>query len=350
MGKAAAGDAGRIIFLTIKEGTEKGKVVQVKQTLKAGRYRIVDIFAYGGMGILFLARDTRVFDNQVLIKTVKYQASEFAFDRQKALYNIYQLRQMFRREQRVLCELNSRGINNIPHMNDFFHDFNPELAVNAYPFGKLQKQEDHTFLNIKIDVYREPYLVMERIYGVPFVDRIDQMSEEAILTIVRDVLVILAKMHKPKPRPDGSTLQLIYMDLKPENILFDEAGRITLIDFGGTMPVVNGKKRKEQKGALTHGYAAPELGAMFSSSDEVDGRADLYSAGAVLWRAFTGKDPMRLANPVTNPFPVLSPDELPPGINGALKDLIVKALERDVKKRWSSAKEMVITLNHILGV
>ena len=57
-----------------------------------------------------------------------------------------------------------------------------------------------------------------------------------------------------------------------ENILVDRRHRMTLIDFGGTMPVVDGKKRKETKGALTYGYAAPELQTLFSSTDRVDGR------------------------------------------------------------------------------
>lgn len=348
MATGGVDDAARVVSLSFKGGSEKGKVVQIKQALKGGRYAVDDVYAYGGMGIIYGARDTRIFDNEVLIKGIKYQASEFAYDRQKALYNIYQLRQMFKRERRIICDLRNRGINNIPHVNDFFYDQNPEFALKTYPFGALQAEEDFKFLGIRMDVYREPYLVMERIYGVPFVERMKRLSKRAILTIVRDVLVVLSKMHERKTRPDGSTLEMIYLDLKPENILVDACNRMTLIDFGGTMPVVNGTKRKEQRGALTHGYAAPELGALFSSKDQVDGRADLYSAGAVLWRAFTGKDPTRLADPTTNPFPVLSPDELG-DVKGPLKDFIAKALHRDVGQRWSSAREMIGGLSPILG-
>ena len=199
-----------------------------------------------------------------------------------------------------------------------------------------------------MDVFREPYLVLERIYGTPFLERMKRRSKKAILTIVRDVLIVLSKMHERRTRPDGSTLEMIYLDLKPENVLVDSCNRVTLIDFGGTMPVVNGKKRKEQRGALTHGYAAPELGSLFSSMDQVDGRADLYSAGAVLWRAFSGKDPTQLADPTANPFPVLSPDELG-DVKGALKDFVAKAIQRDVRQRFGSAREMIAALNPILG-
>jgi serine/threonine protein kinase len=338
----------QVLALSLREGGEKGKIVQIKRALKNGRYTIEDIFAYGGMGVIFRARDSKIFHNEVLIKAIKYQASEFAFDRQKALYNIYQMRQMFKRERRIICELRNRGINNIPSVNDFFYDHNPQFSSKTYPFGKLHAEEHHAFLKIKMQVYREPYLVMERIYGKSFLECLKECAPLSICKIVRDVLLILSKMHLQQKREDGSTLAMIYLDLKPENILVDDFERTTLIDFGGTMPIVNGKKRKEGRGALTHGYAAPELTSLLSSADRVDGRADVYSAGAVLWRAFTGKDPARLADPLTNPFPILSPDELPSSVKGPLKDLIAKAIARDVDRRWPSAQEMMVALNRLI--
>jgi len=50
-----------------------------------------------------------------------------------------------------------------------------------------------------------------------------------------------------------------------------------------------------------------------------------------------------------NPFPLLSPDELPKSVKGALKGLIAKAIERDVDQRWHSAHEMIRVLNQILN-
>ena len=347
--KTTGGSSAAVIDLEFKGGDEKGKILQISPSLQAGRYEIKEVMFYGGMGIILRAQDTKIFGNEVLIKAIKYQASEFAFDRQKALYNIYQLRQMFRRERRILCELRSRGINNIPHVNDFFYDQNVEFLRKTYPFGKLAAEEVYKFLKIKIDVHQEPYLVMERIMGASVGSRLDTLPKRAILRIVRDVLVVLSKMHEPRKRQDGSTLEMIYLDLKPQNILVDECNRVTLIDFGGTMPVVDGKKRKEQKGALTYGYAAPELQTLFISQDKVDTRADLYAAGALLWHTYTGIDPARRADPISNQFPVLSPDELPRELDSSLRDLIAKALERDPERRWSNAKEMVSVLNEHLG-
>ena len=346
---SAGGDAHeRVLALEFDRGTEKGKVTRIKERLKGGRYVVSEVFAYGGMGIILRAQDSRVFNNEVLVKTVKYQASEFAFDRQKAVFNIYQLRKMFKRERRILCELRSRGINPVPHVNDFFYDHNPELATTTFKFGRLAEEEDHTLLDLRLNIYQEPYMVMERIYGRSLADRLDELSPRAKVSIARDVLVTLSKMHEPRTREDGTRLQLIYLDLKPENIIVDDNHWMTLIDFGGCMPVVDGKKRKEQKGALTHGYAAPELEFMFSSKDRVDGRADIYSAGALLWRAFTGKDPVRLADPLTNPFPLLSPAELPPKLPKQLRDTIARALDRDVDRRFSSAGELAEALSDIL--
>jgi serine/threonine protein kinase len=343
-----AGSRPKTLSLAFADGGEKGKVVMVRSALKAGRYAIDRVFAYGGMGIIFRGRDTRLCDNDVLIKAVKYQASEFALDKQKALYNVYQLRQMLKRERRILCELRQRGINNVPQPSDFFYDENPELSQKKYPFGTLDASEEHRFLKLKIEVNQEPYLVMERIVGTPLASRIDTMSPRTVLTVVRDVLVLLGKMHAPRRRDDGSTLELVYLDLKPENILVDAGNRMTLIDFGGVMPKVDGTYSKEQRGALTHGYAAPELGTMFSSQTDVDGRADVYSAGAVLWRAFSGRDPTRLACPTRDPFPVLDPSALPAELAALVKDIVVRALQRDPNDRFASAELMAEAIDQAL--
>ncbi|MCU0661325.1 MAG: serine/threonine protein kinase [Myxococcota bacterium] len=342
------GDHGRVIGLEFERGSEKGKVTKIQSRLKGERYIIKEVFAYGGMGIILRAQDSQAFNNEVLIKAIKYQASEFAFDRQRAVFNIYQFRQMFKRERRILCELRARGINPVPHMNDFFFDWNPELATSTFKFGKLEKEELHSILGLKMSIHQEPYMVMERIYGRSLLDRLSNISARAVLIIVRDVLNTLQKMHEPITRDDGTRLQLIYLDLKPDNIIVDDHDRMTLIDFGGCMPIVDGKKRKEQKGALTHGYAAPDLEFILSSKDRVDGRADVYSAGALLWRFFTAKDPIRLADPLNNPFPVLSPDELPRDLYKPLKDIIARALERNVERRFQSAAEFAGALTFVL--
>ena len=345
----ATSSAAPTVTLRFQDGEERGKEVVLPRTLRNGRYEIKEILFYGGMGFILRAIDHRVFGNEVLIKSIKYQASEFAYDKQKALYNIYQLRQMFRRERRILAELRTRGINNIPHINDFFYDENHEFTTKTYPFGKLAEKERHQFLKIDVEVHREPYLVMERILGRSIGERMDALPEKARLRVVRDALVALEKMHRPRQRPDGSTLEMVYLDLKPQNILVDDSGRVTLIDFGGTMPIVNGRKRKEQKGALTYGYAAPECETLFTSIDRVDRRTDLYSAGAMLWGMYTGKNPARLADPISNRYPVLSVDELPSDVAPEIKDLIARALERDPEKRWRHAGEMVEILDRTLG-
>ena len=116
-------------------------------------------------------------------------------------------------------------------------------------------------------------------------------------------------------------------------------------DHFPAMQIGDGKKRKEQKGALTFGYAAPELQTLYSSADTVDPRADLYSVGALMWRMYTGTDPARLADPVSNQFPTLPADRLPPGMEPELRDLVVRVLERDPERRFPSAQEMVKVLD-----
>jgi len=327
--------------IVLAAGTEEGRKIQVQATLKDRRYEIIDVLADGGMGVLYRARDHRVGGNLVLIKTVKYDTSQFGFDRQRALYHIYSMRQRFKREKNILTEMARRGMNQVPSVCDFFYDANPELR-RPLPFGTFDREEDLTIAGRPITVRtdEEPYIVMERIYGKNVRQLIETLSEARLLEIARSVCRLLERIHRPRGRADGSELSFIYMDLKPDNLIVDRHGGVWLVDFGATVPVVDAKRTA--KGAYTPGFAAPEVRRMNHPNAAVDHRVDLYSLGAILFQGLSANniDPMSLATPFEDDHPVLDLRLLGSQIHPLTRKIVAKALARAPQDRFQTAPQM----------
>jgi serine/threonine protein kinase len=329
------------IELTLRRGAERGRAFRMRRWLKGARYELIDLLADGGMGLLLRARDHRVGGNLVLIKAVKYDTSLFGYDRRAALYHIYSMRQRFRREARVLQEMALRGLNHVPALNDFFCDRNPSLFA-PMPFGRFDDAErlDLSGGSLEVRVDQEPYLVMERIYGQSVSALLPTMDTSQLLWIAAEVCRLLERIHRPRVREDGTSLGFLYMDLKPDNLLVDRQGGVRLVDFGAAVPVVDG--RRMGTGALTPGFAAPELRRIAHPGAVVDGRADLYSLGAILFQGLgEGRvDPMSLASPYEDEFPTLDPATLRRDLHPLIRSLVTRALQRDPADRFRDAAQM----------
>lgn len=334
------GDPQEQLSFVLRRGQERGRSFQIRRSLKGGRYEIIDVLADGGMGILFRARDHRVGGNMVLIKAVKYDTSLFGYDPRAALYHIYSMRQRFKREARVLQEMALRGLNHVPSLNDFFHDENPSLLA-PMPFGRFQRRErlSVTGGSVDVDVDREPYVVMERIFGQSVQRLIASLEPAPLLRIARDVCRLLERVHARRVREDGSSLGFLYMDLKPDNLLIDRQGGVRLVDFGAAVPVVNG--RRKGTGAFTPGFAAPELRRIAHPHALVDHRVDLYSLGAVLFQGLSQQrvNPMSLASP-QDEFPVLDSALLRRDLHPLAREVVQRALARDPSERYPDAAQM----------
>ncbi len=338
---AMEGGEGHFREVTLPGGADRGRALRVQARLKGGRYEIIDVLADGGMGVLFRARDHRVGGNLVLIKAVKYDMSQFGFDRQRALYHVYSMRQRFKREKNVLMEMAHRGMNQVPAINDFFCDRNPELE-RELPFGRFEDAEVMTLTgrSMAVALSAEPYIVMERIYGQSVRQIMDHVSEARLLEIARSVCRLLERLHRPRGRPDGSDLSFIYMDLKPDNLILDGHGGVWLVDFGAAIPVVDGVR--QGKGAYTPGFAAPEVRRIGHPGATVDHRVDLYSLGAILYQGFSKAhiDPMTCATPFEDEHPVLDLGLLRPDIHPLTRQIVATALARAPEARYKAAPEM----------
>ena len=142
---------------------------------------------------------------------------------------------------------------------------------------------------------------------------------------------------------------VVHRDLKPENIMVDGDDRIKLIDFG-----IAGKEGSRR---LTFAKLSQVMGTPdYISPEQVkgkrgDGRSDIYALGVMLYEMLTGQVPFRGPNPfaimndrlLNNPVP---PRELDASISPELQEIIYRALEREPRNRYASAKEFAWDLSH----
>jgi serine/threonine protein kinase len=142
---------------------------------------------------------------------------------------------------------------------------------------------------------------------------------------------------------------VVHRDLKPENIMVDAEDRTKLIDFG---IAANAGSRRLTFAKLTEAMGTPD----YISPEQVkgkrgDARSDIYALGIMFYEMLTGKVPFVGPNPfvimnerlINHPIP---PREVNPAVPPELQEIIYRALERDPKKRYQSAHEFALDLQH----
>ena len=257
---------------------------------RLGPYEVLAPIGAGGMGEVWKARDTRL-DRTVAIKTCKVEFNE-----------------RFEREARAVSALNH------PHICQLY-DVGPN------------------------------YLVMEFVEGSPLKG---PMALDKALALAIQLAGAMDSAHRT-----GIT----HRDLKPANVLVTKSG-IKVLDFGiAKMARARGVGVSEdtvaqaptQEGTIlgTLQYMAPEQ----LQAREVDGRADIFSFGCVLYEMLTGKrafDGQNAASIIAavmeRPAPTV--EEVAPA---ALDRVVKRCLEKDPDDRWQTARDLKAELVWIAG-
>ncbi|HMK08817.1 MAG TPA: protein kinase [Anaerolineales bacterium] len=260
------------------------------------RYRIDDELGRGGMSIVYRGWDL-LLDRPVAVKVLQGARRDSGW-------------------KRMLSEAQSVARLNHPNI------------ISIYDVGETIREGQPT-----------PFIVMELVEGRPL--NVDPPHElGAIVSVADGVLEALGHAHQHG---------VIHRDLKPENILLTPDRQVKLMDFGLAQSVAS---RLTETGEVvgTVFYIAPEQ----AMGHTVDGRADLYALGVVLYELITGELPFTAENALAVislhlHAPVVSPRARRPDLPPALESVILRLLAKRPEDRPSTARETRQLLDHALG-
>ena len=275
----------------------------IRQGAEIGSYRVIKPLGMGGMGHVFLAHDNRLGRHVALKFLPQELTSEPLFFHR------------FQQEARTASSLNHPNILTI-------HDF-AEIEGNHI-------------------------IVSEFVDGVTLRTALERNSIDLSggVDIVAQVASALVAAH---------AAGVIHRDLKPANIMVRPDGYVKVIDFGLaklTQRWGRAGGRDDtwtQPGSVlgTVGYMSPEQ----ARGDEVDERSDIWSLGVILYEIvakqppFEGHTDSHLIVSILDspPQPIPDASALPAG----LPELIARALQKDKRQRYQSARELLTDLEGI---
>ncbi len=264
----------------------------------SGKYIVQDVLAKGGMGVIYKALD-RTLNRIVVIKVVhEHLSGDPSFT------------ERFLREARAMARLDHENI----------------ITIHAV-------EEEHGV----------PYIVMEYFPGGnlrSFTQASEALPLRTSIEIALQVSDALAYAHEQG---------IIHRDIKPANILFDGRGRVKLTDFGIAAALDEVSITTVGQVIGTPEYMSPEQ----AGSGKVDGRADLYSLGIVLYEMVVGHHPFRnLPKSIVQSKLIDANQDIsldfPPNIPSLVKGIIEDLVRREREYRTPTARMLVSQLKECL--
>jgi serine/threonine protein kinase len=266
------------------------------QPTTIGRYQVIRRLGAGGMGAVYLARDPDL-DRQLAIKLVKDDLSDDP-----------ELRERFTREARSAARLRHHNI------------------ITVFDIGEYEGR---------------PFIAMEFIPGESLADVIrrgEVVETGRALGWMESLAAGLAHAHKSG---------IVHRDIKPGNLMVDPEGTLKIVDFGIARL---GESNLTREGMLvgTANYMAPEQ--LLGSG--ADFRSDIFAVGAVCYelltlrRAFPGTISDGLFTRICHEQPPALA-ELRPDLDGAVIDIVNRALEKDPVRRY---QDLAVMAQHVARV
>lgn len=267
-----------------------------------GRYRILKKLGEGGMGAVYLARDTQL-DRQVALKVPTFGPGA----------STQQLERFFREAKAAAA---------------FDH---PNLCP-VYDAGTINGTH---------------YLTMPFIEGKALADfsKPDKpLASQQAAKVVRKIALALAEAHKRG---------VVHRDLKPANVMINRRGEPVVMDFGLARMDTGEAARLTGAGAIlgTPSYMAPEQ--VKGEQDKVGPACDIYALGVILFELLTGRRPFEgpttavLARILLDPPPAIA--TLRPDVDAELASACHKAMAKEPGDRFASMKEFAGMLADYLG-
>lgn len=259
---------------------------------KVGSAIVREEIARGGMGAVFMGFQESL-NRQVAVKVLL-----------PSMIGDAAIIERFHREAKATAQLKS------PHI------------VQIFDFGKMTG-----------NVF---YIIMEYLPGETvehYLDRRGRFPLEKAVSVISQVAKGLTAAHDA---------QLIHRDIKPSNLIMNNAGHVTITDFGLVRP--QKKVQQTQVGMIvgTPQYLAPEQ----ASSIPMDLRADIYSLGIVFYQLLSGQVPFMANTPMellmkhmNEPLP--NPRQIIPEIPDRIVEIIQRMTAKDPNDRYISCRELL---------
>ena len=266
-----------------------------------GRYRIVQLLGQGAMARVYLAQDQELPRTVAVKVPLPAGTSRWNADRAGLLLD----------EACILAKLKHPGI------------------VPIYDLGQC---EDAT-----------PFLVMEYVEGASLKDVIEseRLPWKRVAELLGHVAETLHYAHKHG---------VYHLDLKPGNVLMEEGGRARVADFG--LAVEEKLQRLlegQSRGAPA--YMSPEQ--VRGETHHLDGRADIWSMGVMLYEMLTGRRPFQggtvwqLFDEIENRDPK-PPRMIDDKVPEALERICLKCLSKEPTARYQTAADVAKALRKCL--
>jgi serine/threonine protein kinase len=262
----------------------------VSDYLLAGRYRLTDRIAAGGMGEVWRGEDN-LLNRAVAVKLLPTgRAGDEAFLAR------------FRAEARYAASLSHPGI------------------ARVYDYGESSE-------------FGGAYLVMELVNGEPLsaiLDRAGRLSPDATLNIISQAARALDAAHQAG---------IVHRDIKPGNILVAAGGTTKITDFGIATAVAAAQASHLTETGMVMGtamYVSPEQ----ATGAPVADASDIYSLGVVAYECLAGHPPFTASEPLAIAFahkhePVPA---LPPDVPQPVSDLVYHMLAKTPEERPASVR------------
>ncbi|NLI54473.1 MAG: protein kinase [Clostridiales bacterium] len=268
-------------------------------TIVGHRYRIVELIGTGGMAHVYRA---------VNLSTRKVVAIKVLKDEYR---NDAEFLRRFEREARAVLHLSHENI------------------VRAFDVGETDGL---------------PYIVLEFVDGRTLKDILDEngpMPSRIAVALVVQVLDALGAAH---------AAGIIHRDVKPQNVIVMQSGKVKLMDFGIA--------REVDANTVTFAGSTVLGSVHYLSPEQAKGLpvtegSDLYSTGIMLYEMLTGRVPFDGDTSVSIALKHISDIPVPPAeltnkVSPALNDVILRALNKDINRRYSAASEMSAHLRRAL--
>ncbi len=260
------------------------------------RYEVLSLLGSGGMGTVYMARD-RELDEVVALKVLRSEvvAQPGALE-------------LFRREVKLARK--------VTHPN----------VARTFDIGESGGSK---------------YLTMELVEGTSLariLDRCGRLPIARVVDVGRQIAAGLAAAH---------AVGVIHRDLKPENVLVRKDDHVLITDFGVARPVDAGSHTITMGVAVgTPAYMAPE---QVEAKRDIDGRADIYALGVLLFEILAGELPFSgdsalavAAARLVHPPPDVRTRR--PDVPDTLAEIVKKSMARDRSERFATIDQLLAAL------